>query len=391
MNRITVESIAAAIGEIYEAAYEQERWSSAMRVLGDLFGASRACIVRIAPNPDGTRFNKATGSYADPEFETSAIHHAAAEDPLTFAMIAQPAGSVYRRRDIIDENVFRHRELWLRWFKPREMDEAVNCNLHISGASSWSLDISRMTKFGAFGPGEIGLLQKIVPHIARAGQIGEALDRSAAINSVYAGMPFGILVADTDLRVLHMNESAEALLGSASAPLALKEGRLAAANRSDLLSLSRLVADCCRFPLEDASALGGTIILPRHQKAASGPRLIVSVAPMAASCKYGLGTQHCAAIMIRKVGIGTSTGIPSNALVMELFDLSPAEARLALRLATGLSLAGAAQDCGLSIASARTYLSRIFSKTGTHSQHQLVALLRSAGSLGAASDMTGLE
>ncbi|MDT2024613.1 helix-turn-helix transcriptional regulator [Methylocella sp. CPCC 101449] len=382
MNRITVESITAAIGEIYEAAYEQERWSGAMRTLGDLFGASRACIVRILPNPDGTRFNKATGSYADPEFETLVVHHAAAEDPLTFAMIAQPAGSVYRRRDIIDEDAFRHREMWLRWFKPREMDEAISCNLHISGASSWSLDISRMTKFGAFGHGEINLLQKIVPHIARAGQIGEALDRSVAINSVYAGMPFGILVADTNLRVLHLNESAEALLGRASAPLTLKGGRLAALYRSDLLSLSRLVDDCCRSPLEDASAPGGTIILPRHRKDTRGPRLLVSVAPMAASCKYGLGTQHCAAVMIREVAIGTSTGIPSNALVMALFDLSPAEARLALRLAIGVSLTEAARDCGLSIASARTYLSRIFSKTGTHSQHQLVALLRSAGSLG---------
>lgn len=85
-------------------------------------------------------------------------------------------------------------------------------------------NVSRMTKFGAFGAGEISLLQKIVPHIARAGQIGEALDRSVAINSVYAGIPFGILVADNDLCVLHMNESVEALLGRDSAPLALNGG-----------------------------------------------------------------------------------------------------------------------------------------------------------------------
>ena len=60
-----------------------------------------------------------------------------------------------------------------------------------------------------------------------------------------------------------------------------------------------------------------------------------------------------------------------------LFDLTPAEAGLAGMLMIGRSVADAAGESSISVKSARTYLERIFQKTGTHRQSQLLALLRS--------------
>jgi hypothetical protein len=54
--------------------------------------------------------------------------------------------------------------------------------------------------------------------------------------------------------------------------------------------------------------------------------------------------------------IGAPAELPSGALLRTLFKLSPAETRLALELAAGLSLAEAGQVCGIRHASARTYL-----------------------------------
>ena len=56
--------------------------------------------------------------------------------------------------------------------------------------------------------------------------------------------------------------------------------------------------------------------------------------------------------------------------------LTPAEARLATFLAAGLPLHVAAQRASVGLGTARNYLQRIFRKTGTHQQGQLVALLK---------------
>ena len=70
--------------------------------------------------------------------------------------------------------------------------------------------------------------------------------------------------------------------------------------------------------------------------------------------------------------------MPSPTILAGLFDLTPAEARLADALAQGQPLKDAASGANITFKSGRTYLDRIFAKTGTHQQSELVALLKSA-------------
>jgi DNA-binding CsgD family transcriptional regulator len=67
--------------------------------------------------------------------------------------------------------------------------------------------------------------------------------------------------------------------------------------------------------------------------------------------------------------------IPSPRLLIDVFGVTPAEARLMLKLIDGLSLTAAAQALGISRNTARTQLSAIFSKTNLNSQTQLVKLV----------------
>jgi DNA-binding CsgD family transcriptional regulator len=59
----------------------------------------------------------------------------------------------------------------------------------------------------------------------------------------------------------------------------------------------------------------------------------------------------------------------------ELFDLIPSEARLALALSRGMSIAEAAGELGLTVESARTYSKRIYAKTGARGQSDLVRFI----------------
>jgi DNA-binding CsgD family transcriptional regulator len=65
-------------------------------------------------------------------------------------------------------------------------------------------------------------------------------------------------------------------------------------------------------------------------------------------------------------------------VLQRLFRLTAAEARLTAALMRGGCLAAAAEICGLTEGSARQYIRRIFAKTGTASQVQLVVRIARA-------------
>jgi DNA-binding CsgD family transcriptional regulator len=66
---------------------------------------------------------------------------------------------------------------------------------------------------------------------------------------------------------------------------------------------------------------------------------------------------------------------PSQGVLQRLFDLTPAEARLAISIGSGKTLAEIADETSLSNATLRTQLSSVFMKTQTRRQPELVALL----------------
>ncbi|MCR6672107.1 helix-turn-helix transcriptional regulator [Devosia ginsengisoli] len=91
---------------------------------------------------------------------------------------------------------------------------------------------------------------------------------------------------------------------------------------------------------------------------------------------------HRASAVVIASPVRASNLVPSASILTGLFDLTPAEARLATALARGDTPAGYAEEAGLSMPTVRSHLSRIMAKTGTARQPQLIALLKSAGRLG---------
>jgi len=75
-------------------------------------------------------------------------------------------------------------------------------------------------------------------------------------------------------------------------------------------------------------------------------------------------------------GHAPSPGL-SPELLQGLFDLTPAEARLARALMQGLTTAGAARQFGIAEATVRTQMKSLFAKTGQSRQSDLVRMLAS--------------
>jgi len=66
---------------------------------------------------------------------------------------------------------------------------------------------------------------------------------------------------------------------------------------------------------------------------------------------------------------------PVNTVLSRMYDLTPAEARLAALIAEGRSLREAGQTLAITQDTVRTHLKRIFAKTRTNRQSDLTTLI----------------
>jgi DNA-binding CsgD family transcriptional regulator len=170
-----------------------------------------------------------------------------------------------------------------------------------------------------------------------------------------------LLIVDEEGRVEYRNRVAAALLAAAHGGLALSGGALTARGRKLRDSLSQAIQLAC-------TELEPTGICVSQTGAPPERWLRLVVAPI----YFGAGGGRRAALWILNT---TAPAQPSEELLAALFGLSRAEARLAIGLLMGRSASEYARQAGVGVATIRSQLHSIFSKTGVRRQAQLVALL----------------
>lgn len=201
-------------------------------------------------------------------------------------------------------------------------------------------------------------LDRLRPHLARAGMLSAQLGLERARGAV-------------------------ATLEQVGQPAAMLDGnrRLLAANRLFEAWLDRYYADTARgFRLADPvadQALGPLLLASGGALALRGladlPRLVLHVIPVRGVAR----DIFTGAAAILTLSVPGRAGVPGAALIQSLLDLTPAEARLAHEIASGLSLSEASHAAGITPNTGRTHMKRIFSKTGFSRQSDLISLLLS--------------
>ena len=91
-----------------------------------------------------------------------------------------------------------------------------------------------------------------------------------------------------------------------------------------------------------------------------------------------------AGAMLVFTGIGTTAMVPNVDIIADVYKLTSAEAKLARVLAMGHNLQQGAALMGVSYGTVRSYLLRVFQKTHTSQQSELVSLIKSLGQLNGA-------
>jgi DNA-binding CsgD family transcriptional regulator len=208
------------------------------------------------------------------------------------------------------------------------------------------------------------LIAALAPHLTIALRSYATIERerfrSGIAEDAMRRLDFGWLTLAADGRVVDLDASAERMLARSPA-LRRAHGRLTAtkgeADRALAEALRRFAGDAQARPR--AIHLSDEPWLDLLLRPARGRVVSRGVTPVAVA--YVHGDAGPSAHRVEQLG--------------DLFGLSASEARLALALSRGRSIAEAATDLRLTIETARNYSKRVYAKTGARRQADLVRLI----------------
>ncbi|WFU18580.1 helix-turn-helix transcriptional regulator [Bradyrhizobium sp. CB3481] len=249
---------------------------------------------------------------------------------------------------------------------PREWFDAANAMLE-EPADDLTSGRSMGRRAGAAEHARLRLAM-VLRHVRRALHITEDITRSraeaAALAETVDGLGAGLFIVDAATRILHLNAAARRLL-AAEEVLCSRGGRLVAcdpqANRSLRLAVT-------------ADSPADVMPAPLALIAANGIRRVGYVRPLktAARAYDGRSQEAVAAVLVYKAGMECPR--PPD-IIARSYNLTPTELRVLLAIVDVGGTPQVAATLGIAPSTVRTHVGRLFEKTGTRRQAELVRLV----------------
>jgi DNA-binding CsgD family transcriptional regulator len=224
-----------------------------------------------------------------------------------------------------------------------------------------------------FEEAERKVAQEVLRHLRRAWTIQQHLEILIAGETVLDGLPLGAMFLAGDGSVLYSNRAAEKIL-NAEDGLFLQAGVLAATDRNANVRL-RMLVESALSPVRTRGPAGVSAPRPSLRR-----EYQVAAGPLRASLRQFTGMRAPAAVVL--IADPEQYEPPSVELVRQIFKLTRKEAEIAVRLSEGKSIEQTAEELSITYETARTHLRRIFSKTGTSRQTELLLLMARLPRLG---------
>ena len=246
-----------------------------------------------------------------------------------------------------------------------QFDHAVAAQTQHNGATIRAVYF-RQKNMGRFSRQDMGSLQLILPLFADSAaggaQLARQSQRSAMLEAMFDRVSLSMALLAADSKPLFMNSSATAMLDERKWLIRSADGSISGANpkqATDLRESIRLAATAT----EDAPKEG----VFRLDCQTGDWRLAYVVS---AKSRSGDVTTRCAMLIVLAPG---KMDAPTQ--MLEALGLLPSEQRFLGHFLKSSSLCNAAEDCGLSEETARTYLKRVRAKLGVHRQMELAGLI----------------
>lgn len=238
-----------------------------------------------------------------------------------------------------------------------------------------AFNICRSKRQGAFREEERQLLEWLMPHLHRSLVLGFRIDAYRKLQRAeyhaLDQLAMGVILLDRNKRIIYSNAAAQRQ-GSDDGALDLRGATVAARVAPCTATLEQRIG--CALSGAPAAAMS----VPRPD----GQLLTILVSSVRSRDldRFGAFGLHTAAVLLFVIDPANRAGIPVT-WIMDAYRLTRAEARVAIAVSTGNTIAETAAQLGLSPNTVKTHLRHVFSKTGTGRQAELARLMASIGLL----------
>jgi DNA-binding CsgD family transcriptional regulator len=361
---VETEALSDLIGQIYDCALDPGRWPG---VLGRIARAVEARVGMIAVHDLVENRPIRTFAYGMPAVAVW-LYEAryATRNPIAVALATrQVEGTVDTLGTLVEAEAWGRSAMYREFVRPLGLGDVLGVAALRSTRRGVWLGVLRRRTQPPFGPAETRLFHLLSPHVVRAMRIADLFELRAVqadrLTAVLDALTSAVWLLDREARVLHANAAAEGLI-LRRGPLRLQQGRLTALRPADASLLSAAIRDAI------ASEFAGVVpqaTLPLGDGSV-GDGVIATVLPLRG------GAPAAVAVFVQDPASAPATPLQAFAT---LHGLTPAELRCLGMIALGRNVPETAAALGTAATTVRTHLNRIFEKTGTASQAELVRLV----------------
>jgi DNA-binding CsgD family transcriptional regulator len=352
------------IDHIYEAAVVPEQWPDVLHRLSALVDGVGATL--FAWDGQSAKWRATPGLLTEAMTVFDRDGWAARNTRATRSAALRHAGFV-TDHDILTPEEMETDPFYKDFLRPHGVGWGAGSLIPVPSGEVLVLNLERTYGRGPVERAYVDLLDDLRPHLARAALLSARVGLERAKARVSALEEIGLPSAVVGMRgkVVASNPSLDRLDQQV---VARSFGRIAFTNRSANALLDEALAQ-----IRSAGGTVRSIVVPGIDE---HPALVAHVVPIRRSAHdiFSMGEGLLIMTPMDKVRA------PSASLLDGLFDLSPAEARVARSLTEGESVAEIALRTGVSGATVRSQVKAILHKTGLNRQTDLVGLLSSIGS-----------
>lgn len=263
-------------------------------------------------------------------------------------------------------------ELYRQWAEPQGLVEFLSAVVDRTTISSAVFGVFRHQRNGLVDDEARRRMMLIAPHIRRAVLIGKMFEFKAAEVATFVdtfdGLAAGMYLVDAAGRLIHANAAGNAILG-ASDILSSVGGRLVASDAQ----VDRTLREVFAAAGQGDAALGVKgIAVPLI--GGNGERYVAHALPLTSGARRRAGVVNtaAAALFVRQATLA----VPSAPQAIgSAFRLTPTELRVLLAIVEVGGIPEVATAFGVADTTIRTHVSRLFEKTGTSRQADLVKLV----------------
>lgn len=357
-NRMLTDELLIAL---LDGSFEEPAWSGFLEKLRRLTSADYASLIFRPPGAPSGVVHLFSGTQSPIVIQQLYRANFDKQDPTPYHSMSD--GRVYSLSELLRRDDPLHDAFYEQIVIPSGMSELRTVRtVEASGVDVW-LTITR--REGDFRQQDEALLAQIAPYLRSVLRAFIALERER-VNGVLAGevirrLNCGWIALDAEGKVLETDARGEQFLSDSGVLSRNARGYLKASS----IESGEKIVDVVRELTSAPGARARCVILSREPWI---DMLIVPADQAAHSAK------SIPAVIAYVQGDIAASGEPFEQLC-RLFKLSVNEAKLALALARGLSMAEAAQALDLTLETTRTYSKKIYAKVGARGQVDLVRII----------------